>query len=61
MALFYKLSLLLLLSFVHLSMESVLKKDTESLPDVIAEADPEGKSNLLGWVILVLFTILRST
>jgi len=41
MALFCKLSVVLLFSLINFSMENVLKKDTETLPDVIAEGDPE--------------------
>jgi len=41
MALFCKLSVVFMFSFVTLSIGSVLKKDTESLPDVSEEEDPE--------------------
>ena len=46
MALFCKLSVVLLFSLINLSMENVLKKDTETLPDVIAEGDPESNRNI---------------
>ena len=47
MALFCKLSIVLLFSLVHFSSENVLKKDTETLPDVIAEGDPESNRNFI--------------
>ena len=43
MALFSKLSMILLFSFVTLSIGGVQRKDTESLPDVSEEEDPESK------------------
>ena len=46
MALFCKLSVVLLFSLINFSMENVLKKDTETLPDVIAEGDPESNRKL---------------
>ena len=46
MALFCKLSVVLLFSLINFSMENVLKKDTETLPDVIAEGDPESNINI---------------
>ena len=52
MALFCKLSIVLLFSLVHFSSENVLKKDTETLPDVIAEGDPESNRDFLERIFL---------
>ena len=46
MALFCKLSVVLLFSLINFSMGNVVKKDTETLPDVIAEGDPESNRKL---------------
>ena len=52
MALFYKLSLVLLISFAHLSMGKVVKqaingklvkKETMTQAEILAEADPESR------------------
>ena len=46
MALFCKLSVVLLFSLINFSTGNVVKKDTETLPDVIAEGDPESNRNI---------------